>query len=220
MRYAAAIFLMLAPTIASAQTVRDSVHPDIGVPAVASVGDTVYEKSHLIVIPAYEINETFTGKNIFATVSIGPGDKFISIPTKAKLKACRSPSLTALAAKIYDACLYDDDGDGTFDRFGGNEVQGGKKLPHPISYKPSEFIQPASDSVKQVVIFLGSTKDTLRLSYREFVNDMARPAFTEEYTFPLSSEFPQPISFKGVKLTVAAIDGEGLHYTIESVPAG
>jgi hypothetical protein len=99
-------------------------------------------------------------------------------------------------------------------------VQGGKKLPHPFAYKASEFIQPTSGSLKQVVIFLGSTKDSLRLSYREFVNDMARPAFTEEYTFPLSSTFPQPISFKGVKMTIAGIDGEGLHYTVISAPVG
>lgn len=213
-----AVVALAVSSSLSAQVIRDDVEPPINSPAVASVGDRVYEKSHLTVIPAYIVDAAFSGKNIFARVVISPGDKFMRIPSKANLKACRSPSVDAFLKKVYDACLYDDDGDGTFDRFGGNEVQGGKKLPQPMPYRPSEFISPTSDSIKQTVIFLGSTKDTLRLSYREFVNDMARPAFTEEYTFPLGPTLPQTISFKGVKLLVTAIDGDGLHYSINSVP--
>lgn len=217
---AATIGMTLIASPVAAQMMRDSITPTIGSPAVASVGDSVYEKSHLSILPAYTVDEAFTGKNMLANVSIAAGDKFIQIQSKAKLKACRSPSIDAFIAKVYDACLFDDDADGRFDRFGGNEVQGGKKLPHPIPYKTSEFIQPTTGSLKQVVIYLGSTKDTLRLSYREFVNDMARPAFTEEYTFPLAASFPQPVAFKGVKLNVSGIDGEGLHYSVVSAPTG
>jgi hypothetical protein len=215
-------FIVLAAlglsTPLAAQTIRDSVVPTLGTPAVVSVGDTVYEKSHLTVLPAFVVDQSFSGKNVFARVTVSPGDKFVQIPSKSNLKACRSPSVDAFLKKLYDACLYDDNGDGTFDRYGGNEVQGGKRLPTPMPYKPSEFINPTSDALKQTVIFLGSTKDTLRLSYREFINDMARPAFTEEYTFPLGTTFPQTVSFKSVKLSVTSIDGEGLHYSIVSVP--
>jgi hypothetical protein len=215
-------FIVLAAlglsTPLAAQTIRDSVVPTLGTPAIVSVGDTVYEKSHLTVLPAYVVDQSFSGKNVFARVTVSPGDKFVQIPSKSNLKACRSPSVDAFLKKLYDACLYDDNGDGTFDRYGGNEVQGGKRLTTPMPYKPSEFINPTSDALKQTVIFLGSTKDSLRLSYREFINDMARPAFTEEYTFPLSTTFPQTISFKSVKLSVTSIDGEGLHYSIVSVP--
>jgi hypothetical protein len=215
-------FIVLAAlglsTPLAAQTIRDSVVPTLGTPAVVSVGDTVYEKSHLTVLPAFVVDQSFSGKNVFARVTVSPGDKFVQIPSKSNLKACRSPSVDAFLKKLYDACLYDDNGDGTFDRYGGNEVQGGKRLPTPMLYKPSEFVNPTSDALKQTVIFLGSTKDTLRLSYREFINDMARPAFTEEYTFPLGTTFPQTVSFKSVKLSVTSIDGEGLHYSIVSVP--
>lgn len=217
-RYIAFAALALSTSVC-AQAIRDSVVPSVGAQTVASVGETIYEKSHLTVLPAFIVEQAFSGKNILATVTIASGDKFVQIPSKSHLKACRSPSINAFLRKIYDACLYDDDGDGTFDRYGGNEVQGGKKFPQPIPYKASELINPTSDSIKQTVIFLGSTKDNLRLSYREFVNDMARPAFTEEYTFPLAATFPQPISFKGVRLSVTAIDGEGLHYSIISAPS-
>lgn len=202
----------------AAQTAHDQVRPEIGTAAVASVGDPVYEKSHYSTLPAYVVDDSFSGKNVFAHVIVTRGDRFMAIPSKAKLKACRSPTIEAFKSRLYNACLYDDDGDGAFDRFGGNEVQGGKKLPRPIPYRSSEFVQATADALKQTVIYLGATKDTLRLSYREFVNDMARPAFTEEYTFPLRETYPQPVSFKGVKLSVTAVDGEGLHYTVTAAP--
>lgn len=218
MKIWALAWIIISASPLHGQTMRDQIMPELGRASVASVGETVYEKSRFSVLPAYMVLDAFNGKNIFATVTISPGDKFVQIPSKVPVKACRSPSIEKFLEQQYDACLYDDDGNGTFDRFGGNEVQGGKKLPFPMPYKKAELIQSTSGSLKQVVIYLGSTRDTLRLSYREFLNDMARPAFTEEYTFPLNEEFPQPVSFKGVKLSVTKIDGEGLHYTLLSAP--
>lgn len=153
---------MLAGALAApallAQAVRDEVKPPVGSPAVASVGDTVYEKTHLVALPAFTVDDSFSGKNLFTHATINRGDKFVQIPSKANLKACRSPTIEAFLQKIYDACLYDDDQDGKFDRFGRNEVQGGKKIPLPLPYRSSEFIQPMSGSVKQVIIFLGQRR--------------------------------------------------------------
>lgn len=204
---------------ASAQEIRDKVIPPIGTAAVAAVGEPVYEHSHLSVVQGYQISEGFSGKNIFATVTVEAGEKFIAIPSKTALKACHAASFEAFARKQYDACLIDDDGNGTFDRYGANEVQGGKKLPKPLAYTKTDVVQATTDAIKQTVTYLGATKDTLRLSYREFINDMARPAFTEEYSFPIGATFPQKVAFKGVKLNVTAIDGEGIHYEVTAAPS-
>jgi hypothetical protein len=54
----------------------------------------------------------------------------------------------------------------------------------------------------------------LRLSYREFSNNMARPAFTEELTIPISKTYPQDVAVKLVKLRIHSIDGLGMRYEI------
>jgi hypothetical protein len=56
----------------------------------------------------------------------------------------------------------------------------------------------------------------LRLSYREFSNDLARPAFTEELSFPVSDAFPQTIVWRNTKITLLGLDNEGLRYRIET----
>lgn len=216
MRYTVGLALALTFTAsASAQEMRDLVVPLKGAPSVATVGSTVYKHEKYRAMKAYALGESVQAKIIFARVDLPAGEKLLQIESKTELKACAAPTIEAFNQKLYTGCFMDDDGDGKFDRVAGNQVQGGKKLPHPVPYTESEYIDGAPGSLKQTVIFLGSTKDTLRLSYREFVNDMARPAFTEEYTFPITTNFPQPVAFKDVKMTVTAIDGAGLHYSID-----
>ena len=89
-------------------------------------------------------------------------------------------------------------------------------MPAPVPYTETEItLSTSTENFKQVVTYLGTSDHTLRLSYREFMNDMARPAFTEDYTFPLAPTFPQPVAFKDVRLTITAVDGAGLHYRVE-----
>lgn len=212
----AAIATLALSTPVQAQELKEGMLPLAGVDSVATVGNTVIERFRYVMVPAYEISERVQAKIIFAKVDIPAGAKLVQIDSKAKLKACYVHNAEAIVAKVYWGCLMDDDGDGRFDRVAGNEVQGGKKLPVPVSYKTSELILPTStQNFKQTVTFLGAANDTLRLSYREFMNDMARPAFTEEYTFPLAQTYPQPIAFKDVKLTVTGVDGGGLRYRVE-----
>lgn len=69
-----------------------------------------------------------------------------------------------------------------------------------------------------MLTYLGSNGSALSLSYREFINDMARPAFTEELQVPLSQPFPQKVRAKGVMFQVDKIDGVGLQYSVLSTP--
>ncbi len=215
LKIALALAALMVPVQAISQDLRTLVVPPKGELKTASVGSTVYERSQYRAFPSYRIASAVVAKILFAQVDLPAGTELLQIDSKTKLKACAATSIGAFRLGEYNGCLMDDDGDGKFDRVAGNEVQGGKKLPVPVEYSPSEYIDTAPGSLKQVLIYLGSTRDTLRLSYREFVNDMARPAFTEEYTFPLEATFPQVIAFKDVKLTVTKIDGAGLHYSVE-----
>ena len=72
------------------------------------------------------------------------------------------------------------------------------------------------DNFKRELIFTGAMPDTLTVSYREFINNLARPAFTEPLSIPLTKTFPQNISIKGHIIELIKIDGMGLHYTLKN----
>lgn len=180
--------------------------PSVGAEATATVGSPVLEKFRYDAVKVFVtqtdvVRGTITGNN-----RIAAADPLQQVSSRAKYKACsfRGP------------CALDDDGDGKFDRIALDDVVAALKLKAPVPYEIRDAVAPSSTgNFKQVVTFLGVNGDMLRLSYREFLNDMARPAFTEELTFPQGRIFPQPIAFKDTRITVLGIDGAGMRYRVD-----
>lgn len=109
-------------------------------------------------------------------------------------------------------CAIDADGDGAFERLAG---VGAGKINPPVAYHDGEMrISRVNDNFEKKITYLGMSGDTLRLSYREFINDMARPAFTEELSLPLPKTFPARIVVKDTTFVILGISGEGLRYSV------
>ena len=206
-----------SPTITIAQGVdfREGYSPDAGVEKVTPIGGVIFEQFRYGIVEAYEVEDWIEAKIIFAKVRIPPGGKLVPIGSSAKLKVCYIQNSREIGGDYKRGCAFDDDGDGTFDRIAGNPVQGGKSLEPPVPYHPSEIrLNKVGDDFRKTLTYLGVSGETLRLSYREFVNDMARPAFTEEFTIPIGSSLPAKVSVKDAKFTILGIDGNGLRYTV------
>ena len=186
---------------------RSGSRPAAGADEVATVGSPVYEKFRydaveVSVLPEEAVKKTLTGK-----IRLPAGAPlYQQIHSNAKYKAC-VPS---------GPCGLDDDGDGNFDRIALDSAVRALTLESPAPYEIQEVGIRSDKDFKQVVTYLGVTNGALRLSYREFINDLARPAFTEELTFPLEKSFPQEIAFKDVRILVLGVDGRGLRYQVAS----
>jgi hypothetical protein len=95
-------------------------------------------------------------------------------------------------------CFLDDDGDGRFDRqlgrnYDGIEAEGSSPVHKAACVRRGQGSGPLH------ILYQGATSDTVRFSYREFKNDLARPAFTEELTIP-REPFPQMAMLKNVQV--------------------
>lgn len=65
---------------------------------------------------------------------------------------------------------------------------------------------------RRELIYGGVAKGVLTLSYREFVNDMARPAFTQVLTYDLAEG--DEIAYQGARLKVLGANNTGLRYIV------
>ncbi len=72
----------------------------------------------------------------------------------------------------------------------------------------------APDSMKKELLYNGRSGTTLRLSYREFVKDMARPAFTQELTYDLRDD--RVIGFRGARIEVMDANNTTVRYRVLS----
>jgi hypothetical protein len=192
-----------APALAETKV---GMEPPVGVERTATIGSPVVEKFRFDAVKVGMADSDVVKRTLTGNITIRAGEPLYQVQSKARYKACSQSG----------PCALDDDGDGTFDRIALDDTVAALRLKEPVRYQIKDAVAPSSNgNFKQVVSYLGVSGDTLRLSYREFLNDMARPAFTEELTFPITKTYPQGVAFKDVKMTILGINGMGLRYRLE-----
>ncbi|MGN6500865.1 MAG: hypothetical protein ACTHKM_12050, partial [Tsuneonella sp.] len=193
-----------------------------GVERVAPVGGIVWESAAFRGVPGVQIEGAVQANwGAAENVNLAAGATLMTIREK-RLKACRARTVTTFGGYSlggWEDCLIDSDQDGRFEKVSFNEVGGSKPINPPVGY--TKILVPVvgegSASFRKTITFLGKSGPDIRLSYREFSNDMARPAFTEDLSFPVPESFPTAMVVKDLKLTLLGLDGNGLRYRIDGV---
>lgn len=70
------------------------------------------------------------------------------------------------------------------------------------------------DCFKKVFIYNGKAGSIIKFSYREFINDMARPAFTQELQYDLSDG--NIVGFKGLRIEILNTTNIEIEYRVLS----
>jgi hypothetical protein len=198
---------------AQAQEMKIISLPDIGAEATVAAGGDVYSYIRMYTIKGAQIDADTRAGSWLLKKDVPSGTKLVPVATKAKFKACVP---YAGSFEPDGPCFLDDDGDGVFDRQAGDDYEMATKLKQPVPYSKVDVSIARADSFKRVILFQGATSDSLRFSYREFSNDMARPAFTEELSIP-REPFPAMVMVKNLQLEVLGVSGMGLRYRIVAV---
>lgn len=196
--------------------IQQGVKPQVGVPSDAPIGEEILSEFRFRGVSGVQLQGDIQANwGSVESVSLPNGTQLAIIREK-KTKACQSRTNLG-----WINCVIDTDGDGRFDRVSFNDVAGAKDITPPVAYQRIPIrmsVNPRfgeGDDFKRVFIFTGMAGATLTISYREFLNDLARPAFTESLSIPLTSTFPQKVAVKGHVLEIRGIDGMGLHYSVD-----
>lgn len=205
--------LVLAASPVRAQEVQIVRFPELGVENTIPAGGEIYSYARVYSVDGAQLDAEAKAGDWLLERLYPAGTKLIPVSTKAKLKACAPEKDTLVAS---GPCFLDDDGDGKFDRQAADEVTMARKMKQPVPYSKTKISVVRQDSFKTVLLYQGATADTLRFSYREFKDDVARPAFTEDLSIP-REPYPAMIMVKNVQLEVAAVTGMGLKYKVVKV---
>lgn len=84
---------------------------------------------------------------------------------------------------------------------------------HPgVSYKTTNYEEWGEGSFKRELVYSGVSQNTISILYREFKNDMARPAFSQELKYDLSQG--TEIGYKGARFEVLKANNTGITYMV------
>ena len=191
--------------------------PEIGTQSTVDVGQTILSKAYLTRTPGIKVPTTVS--------------EVVNSPGVTAIQAGAIPLLT-----VSDSGKYYGDSRATYTMLGATVPSGeraGIYVPndptqsaviyhYTSSYKlgkvPVSGIQPTvietwgEDSFKRELVYLGVQQNSITIQYREFKNDIARPAFTQEIKYDLSQG--KEIGYKGSRFEIVRATNTELVYKV------
>ncbi|CAN7262316.1 hypothetical protein LJR164_001181 [Phenylobacterium sp. LjRoot164] len=82
-----------------------------------------------------------------------------------------------------------------------------------IPYEPATYVENGKVSFRVEFIYTGVANNILSATYREFRDDMARPAFSQDLKYDISQD--KVIGFKGARIEVLSAGNVGIKYVVQ-----
>lgn len=82
----------------------------------------------------------------------------------------------------------------------------------PIEYKTELTPVPKKEYLKQEFIYNGKVGNAIKFTYREFVDDLARPAFTQDLQYDLTES--KVIGFRGLRIEIISATNTKIEYKV------
>lgn len=193
--------------------------PAIGDTVTIQVGSTMYWQFRLWKKTGYRIPAGYYGTIGGAPVSVTPNDFLMQATVESQPAYCteRLTVRNLLGVPIKRTCFANITADSRFETVmvPADAVWWRQPLPRPLQFELVEEIIPRPESLSRELVFLGSSANVIRLAYREYIADLARPAYFQEVTYDLT-DLPMEIAFRNAQFEILSINGSSLTYRVLS----
>ena len=185
---------------------------------VSHTGDIIYKEYSYL---GYEMATLTSALNepylLGAKFEAYQGSKFIAIVDTDGKKYCSKEKyyIDPLIGPYAIVCLKDTDGDSRFDKVSSPTIMFGKFF-EIKTHKPSYNInmeQISPNGFKKELIYNGYSNNTIYIQYREFLNDLARPAFYQELKYQYTGQ-PITIRYKKIKIKILYVDNNSIKFRL------
>jgi hypothetical protein len=190
---------------ASNQVTFSTAEAWIGKEQRISVGEKFFESANFLVSADAIMLDAISVETASGSVSLPAGTVLKNFYTSGNMASTSQKVFVRDGKAKNTAYLSDADQDYRFDTIETANI-GAKKFPIGIPARYSLVAQrPSSDATPAFswsLTYLGTAGGILRVGYREFSNDLARPAFSNDLTFPAEIGKQTTLRFKNLALKV------------------
>lgn len=81
-----------------------------------------------------------------------------------------------------------------------------------VEYSNSTHTEEDDDEFRMELLYMGKNKETIKLAYREFIDDKIRPAFSQEVSYDYAG--PTEVAYKSFELYVLEATGNKIVYKV------
>ena len=185
-----------------------------------SVGDVVYETYNYQQVVAARLKSSVAIDVLAAKAMIPSGSLLESFRDGAVSAYCtRDLALVvSMSGPMSRVCLADMNRNGSFESWkapqGPLARQMWAKLDHEVPFAPEEDIDAATGGFRYELLYQGISGAVVSLLYREFLDNLARPAFQQDLTYTLEQPGPTEVSFRGTRLRIYGANNNQIEYEV------
>ena len=189
---------------------------EIGTIQEKTVGETMVRRINARVYPGFVAKESFQPRD-------GYGTQYYTVPAGSEWKAsgetddgnyvCKRAGSAALSRYGWEYTLLIKK---TGEVYGVGNVMNNFIV--EFSEQDRTFFEPRevyeAGGFKQELIYNGKSKDTIKFQYREFSDNMARPAFSQDLLYDMSES--KTIGFRGMNIEVLEATNSLIRFIVRS----
>ncbi len=200
-------------------------NPELNKTTIAEIGQNMYSKSYMINPTTQRVILEGVAKGSRNGISIDTSETLPITSLGVKITRTLYPydlryllrnvgGKNAMCYSPYD-CLIDMNNDNTFTYLTTQGSMNFVKLDQLTKYK-LEKSKPiyTEDSFKYVALYQGKKGNLIKISFREFKDNMARPAFTQNIEYELGKGGKTIIGFKGLRIQVLKATNMNIEYKV------
>lgn len=223
---ASMLMLVFIGGCASIQTVSSPMHRigravELNELSTANVGDVIFSQfDYYSMEGAVMINSfsKYIGLGGLGSVKVPAGEFLLEVRIDGEKAYCTQHRTYLVPGGPHKAsCYFDTNNNGQFEKLW--VCPGTLPFTYDISpeipYKITE-IHTGSQGFKYELLYNGISENVIHLSYREFIDNLIRPAFQQDITYTIKDEKPTVINFRGVKIEILNADNNEIQYRVLS----
>ena len=212
------ISLSLLAQEPTAIEVKQGEIPALNTPSLKEVGDVVYAKFNYTETVGIRLNQAISIKLLSRKISVPEGAFLWRHDAKLNTNFCAGRlTVPGLWKDEEVVCFRDSDRNGHLDsaHILGSAFGKWSELKTPVPFREATEVK-AGGGFRYELLYEGVAAGVLRLTYREFVNDMARPSFSQQLTYTLDERNAGIAVFRGARLRVELASNETIKYVVLS----
>ncbi len=185
---------------------------ELGEVVSATIGEVIFSSYDYIIVPIARPSRNIQGGTWSGRPYVPKGTSLIGGISNGIETFCTNH-------QGYNAAFQDCDQDGRFEvaymKNALGQLVNKTIFDEPVAYSKGEIPQNAG-GFKYELLYQGISDKVLNITYREFSNNLARPAFQQDLKYTLNNNSPTEIAFRSVKIKVYSADNQSIRYEVLS----
>ncbi|HUP25547.1 MAG TPA: hypothetical protein VNB06_21725 [Thermoanaerobaculia bacterium] len=192
--------------------------PELGVRTAADVGDVVYTKYDYVETQGAQLVEDYRDGFLLGEIGAPAGTFLEGRGSGSELEYCSRESLyrgPGTDASVI-VCFADWNGDQRFELVRVPKLKFGnwKTLNEPGPRYRESASTGSHGGFRKELIYQGVSGNVIRLAYREYAENMARPAYQQDVTYNLEPGQVTEVRFQGALLEIFDANNNEIDYRV------